>query len=75
MDEGNITGTVFIDFSKAFDLVDHSILIEKLISYKFKRKTLDWFASYLQDRNQIVSFGGAISQIKVQSTEGRIAIV
>ena len=46
IDKGNIIGTVFLDFRKAFDLVGHSILIEKLSLYKCKNNTLDLLSSY-----------------------------
>ena len=35
IDKGDIVGTLFLDFRKAFDLIDHSILIKKLLIYKF----------------------------------------
>ena len=52
---------VFIDLHKAFDSVDHEILISKLESYGLKDIELDWFQNYLTDRKQLVSFGKEIS--------------
>ena len=46
IDKGDIIGTVLLDFRKAFDLVYHSILIEKLSLYKCKNNTLDLLSSY-----------------------------
>ena len=43
-------GTLFIDFRKAFDLVDHSILLDKLSHYKFRDSTFKLFASYIPNR-------------------------
>ena len=43
----------FTDFKKAFDTVDHSILIHKLDFYGFRGIIDVWFRSYLQDRTQI----------------------
>ena len=40
---------VFIDLSKAFDTVDHNILIDKLNSYSIKNNSLEWFSSYLSN--------------------------
>ena len=57
MDLGLLTGAVFIDLRKAFDSVDHEILISKLESYGLKDIELDWFRNYLADRKQLVSFG------------------
>lgn len=54
IDRGDIIGTLFIDFRKAFDLVDHSILIQKLSLYKFSSKSLNWFSSYLNTRLQTI---------------------
>ena len=54
IDNGDIVGSLFVDFRKAFDVVDHSILLNKLIKYKFNRRTMDWFTSYLSDRQQAV---------------------
>ena len=52
-----LTGAIFTDLSKAFDSVDHEILISKLESYGLKDIELDWFRNYLTDQKQLVSFG------------------
>ena len=54
-------GSLFIDFRKAFDLVDHKILIEKLSAYKFSSSSLKWFKSYLESRQQTVQSDRGLS--------------
>ena len=48
---------VFIDSSKAFDVVDDNILIDKLNSYGIKSNSLKWFSSYLSNRKQFIQAG------------------
>ena len=48
---------VFIDLSKAFDTVDHNILIDKLNSYGVKNNSPKWFSSYLSNRKQFIQAG------------------
>lgn len=48
---------ILIDYCKAFDIVDHSILLQKLQSYGLDNKSLIWFRSYLDERRQLVSMG------------------
>ena len=54
IDHGDLVGTLFIDFQKAFDMVDHSLLINKLLFYRFSHKSLSWFQSYLSSRFQTI---------------------
>ena len=52
---------IFLDFSKAFDTVVHSILIRKLRHYGIRGIANDWFTSYLHNRRQHVSIGSTKS--------------
>ena len=62
MDSGNLKGTVLLDFSKAFDLVSHNILLHKLKVYKFREQTLTLLKSYLLDRKQEDRIGKSTSE-------------
>ena len=52
---------IYTDFSKAFDKVNHSHLIKKLSLYGFHGSLLQWFASYLTNRTQVVKLKSYIS--------------
>ena len=56
IDNDKYTLAVFMDFSKAFDTIDHNILLSKLYHYGFRGISYDWFASYLSNRKQYVSY-------------------
>ena len=58
LDDGNIGCGVFVDLQKAFDTVDHKILLAKLNHYGIRGVSNDWFKSYLSNRNQYVSING-----------------
>ena len=57
-DNGNIGCGVFVDLQKAFDIVDHQILLAKLNHYGICGVLNDWFKSYLSNQNQYVSING-----------------
>ena len=57
LDSDRVSGMILIDYCKAFDMVDHSILLQKLQAYGFDNKSLIWFRSYLNERRQLVSMG------------------
>ena len=61
MDEGHVTGVVYLDLKKAFDTVDHSLLLLKLTDYGVSKACLKWFRSYLSQRSQKTSVGDALS--------------
>ena len=64
MDEGRLTGVLFLDLRKAFDTVDHSVAICKLSEYNFSLDCLYWFKIYLSGRTQITKVNGMESDVK-----------
>ena len=68
MDKGEIPFSIFIDLSKAFDTLDHKILINKLQYYGIKDTALDLFQSYLSNRRQYVQIGNNTSDTTAITT-------
>ena len=62
LDQKMNTGAVFIDLSKAFDCLNHDLLIAKLDAYGFTRLALKYIKSYLRDRKQRVKMNGSYSE-------------
>lgn len=59
--EREIAGTVFLDLSKAFALVDQNLLLSKLGKYHMDNTSLRWFKSYLKDWTQHCHINGSLS--------------
>ena len=65
LDDGEIVCGVFMDLEKAFDTVNHEVLLERLKHYGIRSKQNDRFESSLTNRKQYVSMEGFFSQIKI----------
>ena len=59
---GNLFGLLHLDLSKAFDLVNHTLLLEKSKLYHCNADTICWFQSYLKNQSQRVSVKSTLSQ-------------
>ena len=64
IDSGDIVIGVFLDLKKAFDTVNHKILLKKLYHYGIRGNLNKWFESYLADRSQYVLFNGKTSDTR-----------
>ena len=62
IDRGNVNAVVFLDLKKAFDTVDHTILLSKLSAYGIQENAFNWFRSYLENRTQICFVSGSLSK-------------
>ena len=64
IDRHEYTVGVFIDLKKAFDTVDHTILLQKLNHIGIRGVAYDWLANYLTNRKQYVLYNGTESSVK-----------
>ena len=64
MNEGRVTGAIFLDLKKAFDVVSHRRLLKKLHSYGITGHMLQWFELYLKNRCQAVNINSTLSDFK-----------
>ena len=64
IEAGNYSCGVFLDLSKAFDTVNHGILLKKLEFYGIRGLPKAWFSSYLSNRKQFVSIGNTTSDFR-----------
>ena len=62
-DSGLYTGMILIDLQKAFDTIDHEILLEKMIYLGFSDQTIKWFRCYLSNRTFIVNISDKSSNL------------
>jgi len=63
VEERSYSCGIFLDFSEAFDTVNHNILVKKLEQYGIRGIAKEWFASYLSNRQQFVSLNNIKSDL------------
>ena len=64
LDTGQMIALIFINLKKAFDIVDHDILCQKLYLYGVQDRELAWFKSYLSNRKTFARANGVYSKIE-----------
>ena len=62
IDNGLLTGVIYLDLSKVFDTVSHSYLLSKLLSYRINGNVITCFENYLFNREQHVFYDGQLSK-------------
>ncbi len=62
MDDGSTADAVYLNFSKAFGLVNHRFLLAKLESFGLREKVARWIRSYMTGRTHVVQVADALSQ-------------
>ena len=65
LDQGNCVIGIFIDFSKAFDTVNHKLLLQKMKLYGIQGTANQWFHDYLSNRYQYVTYNGVKSKQEI----------
>ena len=64
VDSGEVVDVVYLDLSKAFDVVNHELMVEKLGLLGFSPKVLSWVEAFLRGRRMFVSVGSGDSSLK-----------
>ena len=64
LDKGDCAIGIFLDFQKAFDTVNHNILLDKLYVYGIRGIAHEWFINYLSNRTQSVNYHECVSDSK-----------
>jgi hypothetical protein len=59
---GRVIRIIFLDFRKAYDLVDHNKLLENCEKIGVRPALISWLGSYLKDRSQVTKFRNEFSQ-------------
>ena len=59
--QNEVVGVLYIDFCKAFDMVNHNLLLQKLKIYNVHEDAIAWFTSYLSDRKQCIKINKSMS--------------
>ena len=62
-EKGMLLGALFLDLSKAFDTINHDVILKKLTSYGVNNVELQWFTDYLFNRSQFVVVGNQTSTV------------
>jgi hypothetical protein len=66
MDTANrIIRMIFLEFKKAFDLIDHTILLENMKCIDVRMALIKWFTTYLNERSHCTELGNATSGLRV----------
>ena len=56
---------MFLDFRKAYDLIDHNIMLENCCKIGIRPALVTWLASYLSGRTQITKYGSEVSDKRI----------
>ena len=67
IDNGLLNGVVFIDLTKAFDTIDHEIILRKMSYLGVDQAAIKWFSSYLSGRTQRCNVSGKLSSARTLS--------
>ena len=65
MEQGKNLVVIYLDFAKAYDRVDHSVLIGKIKALGFEAKIGEWISTFLIERTQSVKIDGTLSEAKM----------
>ena len=68
LEKGEYGVGVFCDLSKAFDTINHQVLLAKLEHYGIRGKALEWMSSYLSGREQYIEYNGCVSEKSLITT-------